>query len=105
MLDAYKYLIVQLCKNGFPTGNLFEYSAYVIKNYEKKWKEKKSKMTKEKVEKYWQEKKEEIKNFKKTNNTIEDENKIKAFNRSLEEREINKIYNIVYFFFFVVAFF
>ena len=35
MLDAYKYLIVQLCKNGFPTGNLFEYSAYVIKNYEK----------------------------------------------------------------------
>ena len=40
MLDAYKYLIIQLCKNGFPTGNLFEYSAYVIKNYEKKWKEK-----------------------------------------------------------------
>jgi len=48
-------------------------------------------MKKEKVEKYWQEKKEEIKNFKKTNNTIEDENKIKALNRSLEEREINKI--------------
>ena len=24
MLDAYKYLIIQLCKNGFPTGNLFE---------------------------------------------------------------------------------
>ena len=43
MLDAYKYLIVQLCKNGLPTGNLFEYSAYVIKNYEKKWKEKKVK--------------------------------------------------------------
>ena len=40
MLDAYKYLIVQLCKNGFPTGNLFEYSAYIIRNYEKKWKEK-----------------------------------------------------------------
>ena len=28
MLDAYKYLIIQLCKNGLPTGNLFEYSAY-----------------------------------------------------------------------------
>ena len=25
MLDAYKYLIIQLCKNGFPTTNLFEY--------------------------------------------------------------------------------
>ena len=23
MLDAYKYLIIQLCKNGFPTTNLF----------------------------------------------------------------------------------
>ena len=48
-------------------------------------------MTKEKVEKYWQEKKEEIKNPKKTDNTIEYENKLKALNRSLEEREINKI--------------
>ena len=89
---AYKYLIIQLCKNGFPTTNLFEYSAFVIKNYEKKWKEKKSKMTKEKVEKHWQEKKEELKNMeKKNNNSIEDQNKMKALNRSLEEREINKI--------------
>ena len=38
MLDAYKYLVIQLCKNGLPTGNLFEYSSYIIKNYEKKWK-------------------------------------------------------------------
>ena len=92
MLDAYKYLIIQLCKNGFPTGNLFEYSAYVIKNYEKKWKEKKSKMTKEKVEKYWEEKKEEVKNIQKNNNASkEEEIKLKALNRSLEEREINKI--------------
>ena len=101
MLDAYKYLIVQLCKNGFPTGNLFEYSAYVIKNYEKKWKEKKSKMTKEKVEKYWQEKKEQIESFEKNQKKgndkrnikeiMQEENKIKALNRSFEEREINKI--------------
>ena len=48
MLDAYKYLIAQLCKNGLPTGNLFDYSAYVIQSYEKKWKEKKSKEAKEK---------------------------------------------------------
>ena len=82
MLDAYKYVLSQLCKQGLPNGNVFEYASIVVKNYEKKWKEKKSKMTKEKVEKYWQEKKEEIKNFKKTNNTIEDENKIKALNRS-----------------------
>ena len=91
MLDAYKYLIIQLCKNGFPTTNLFEYSAFVIKNYEKKWKEKKSKMTKEKVEKHWQEKKEELKNMeKKNNNSIEDQNKMKALNRSLIRRNKNR---------------
>ena len=56
MLDCYKYLITQLCKNGLPEGNLFEYSAYIVKNYEKKWKEKKSQKTKEKIEKYWEEK-------------------------------------------------
>ena len=60
MLDAYKYLIIQLCKNGLPTGNLFEYSAYVIKNYEKKWKEKKYKIEQEKFDNYWKEKKEQI---------------------------------------------
>jgi hypothetical protein len=41
MLDAYKYLVIQLCKNGLPTGNLFEYSAIVIRNYEKKMERKK----------------------------------------------------------------
>ena len=40
ILDAYKYLIINLCKNGLPKGNLFEYSAYIRKKYEKKWKEK-----------------------------------------------------------------
>ena len=60
MLDAYKYLVIQLCKNGLPTGNLFEYSAFVIRNYEKKWKEKKSKMTKEKIDKYYEEKQKEM---------------------------------------------
>ena len=34
----------------------------------KKWKEKKSQMTKDKVEQYWQEKKIEIDNFEKSNN-------------------------------------
>ena len=102
MLDAYKYLVIQLCKNGLPTGNLFEYSAYVIRNYEKKWKEKKSKMNKEKLEQYWKEKKEQIQKFeiqqkksadKKvvTKKNKEEESKIKALNRSLEQREINKL--------------
>ena len=86
MLDAYKYLIEQLCKNGLPEGNLFEYASYVIQNYEKKWKIKKSLMNKEKVENYWKEKKEEIKNNKNMSNEI-----IKAINRSLEERKMNKI--------------
>ena len=86
MLDAYKYLIEQLCKNGLPDGNLFEYASYIIQNYEKKWKMKKSLMNKEKVENYWNAKKEEIKNNKNMSNEM-----IKAINRSLEEREMNKI--------------
>ena len=86
ILDAYKYLIEQLCKNGLPEGNLFEYASYVIQNYEKKWKIKKILMNKEKVENYWKEKKEEIKNNKNMSNEM-----IKAINRSLEEREMNKI--------------
>ena len=99
MLDAYKYLIVQLCKNGFPTGNLFEYSAFVIKNYEKKWKEKKSKMDKENIEKRWQAKKEEIESLEKkkgndkknVKDLMKEENRIKALKRSFEQREINKL--------------
>ena len=96
MLDAYKYLVVQLCKNGLPTGNLFEYSAYVIRNYEKKWKEKKSEKNKEKIEEYWKEKKKQAENWEKqrTLNSKSpkiEEVKINALNRSLEEREINKI--------------
>lgn len=87
MLDAYKHLIIQLCKNGLPNGNLFEYAAYVIKNYEKKWKEKKSQMMKEKVDKYWEEKKKRVleENLKAPNPMM-----MKILNRSLEEREMNK---------------
>ena len=104
MLDAYKYLIVQLCKNGLPTGNLFEYSAFVIKNYEKKWKEKKNKMNKDKMEHYWNEKKQEYEKFQKDRErqsggkqksikkiTKEDEDKMEMLNRSLQQREINKL--------------
>ena len=47
MLDAYKYVLAQLCRHGLPNGNIFEYASYVVKNFEKKWKDKKSKMIKE----------------------------------------------------------
>ena len=54
-----------ICKNGLPKGDLFEYAAYTITNYEKKWKQIKSKETKEKINKYCEEKdkeKEELAN-------------------------------------------
>ena len=87
MFDAYKYLLEQLCKNGLPPGNIFEYAAYIIENYEKKWKEKKYKLTQEKVEKYWKDKKEQIEK----DQNLKNSEIIKTINRSLEEREINKI--------------
>ena len=87
MFDAYKYLLEQLCKNGLPPGNIFEYAAYLIENYEKKWKEKKYKLTQEKVEKYWKDKKEQIEK----DQNLKNSEIIKTINRSLEEREINKI--------------
>jgi hypothetical protein len=35
---------------------MFEYAAYIIQNYEKKWKQMKSKEVKEKIHKYKEEK-------------------------------------------------
>ena len=81
MLDAYKYVLSQLCKHGLPNGNVFDYASYVVKNYEKKWKEKKYKMLKEKIEQYYEEKQKEI------NNILESDGEIKKVNKSLEHRE------------------
>ena len=81
MIDAYKHVLAQLCRHGLPSGNIFEYASYVVKSYEKKWKEKKSKMMKEKIDKYFEEK------LKELNNTIETEGEIKQVNKSLEHRE------------------
>ena len=81
MLDAYKYVLYQLCRIGLPTGNVFDYSSYFIKKYEKKWKEKKSKMLKDKIDKYYEEKQKEI------NNNLDKEGEIKKVNKSLEHRE------------------
>ena len=57
MIDAYKYLISYLCKNGLPPGNLYEYCSELIKNYEKEWKKKKYKIINEKIQKYFDDKK------------------------------------------------
>ena len=79
MLDAYKYVLSQLCKQGLPNGNIFEYASIIVKNYEKKWKEKKSKMIKEKIDKYYEEKQKELEN--------ENKDEVKIINKSLEHRE------------------
>jgi len=81
MLDAYRHVLAQLCKNGLPSGNIFEYASYVVKNYEKKWKAKKSKMMKDKIDKYYEEKQKEI------NKSLENDEEIKIVNKSLEHRE------------------
>ncbi len=89
MLDAYKYVLAQLCKNGLPKGNIFEYASYVVKNYEKKWKTKKSQMMKDKIDKYYEEKQKEI------NKTLEADKEIKIVNKSLEHRnELKFIQNL-----------
>jgi hypothetical protein len=81
MLDAYKYVLSQLCRYGLPSGNIFDFASYHVKNFEKKWKEKKSKMLKEKIDKYYEEKQKEI------NNSLDTEGEIKKVNKSLEHRE------------------
>ena len=81
MLDAYKHVLAQLCKNGLPNGNIFEYASYVVKAYEKKWKEKKSQMMKDKIDKYYEEKQKEI------NKSLEVDGETKIVNKSLEHRD------------------
>ena len=60
MIDAYKHLITFFCKNGLPSGNLYEHASVIIKNYEKEWKKKKSKMINDKIKKHFEEKKKKI---------------------------------------------
>ena len=49
-----------ICKNGLPEGDIYEYAAYTIANYEKKWKKIKSEEIKEKINKYKEEKEKEL---------------------------------------------
>jgi ribosomal protein S8 len=43
IMDAYQYLLTQLCQYGLPTGDLYEFSALTVLRYEKKMKQKKKK--------------------------------------------------------------
>ena len=56
MLDGYKFVLENICKDGLPQGNVFEYAAFLFSSYEKKWKQIKSKEVKEKIMKYKEEK-------------------------------------------------
>ena len=91
MMDAYEYLISQLCKNGLPTGNLFEYASFVIKSYEKIWKDRKSKELKNKVEQYWIDKEKQALNSALRNKSLEHRksyNFIKSLDRSRSSLKI-----------------
>ena len=87
MIDAYKYLITHLCKNGMPPGDLYEYSSIIIKNYEKEWKKKKYKMMNEKIQKYFEDKKKSLLN---QNNIKNDKNNMNLYFQVLEKREDNQ---------------
>jgi len=56
MLDAYQYVLMNICKNGLPVGDVFEYSAALMLNYEKKWKKMQADKVREKIMRYKEDK-------------------------------------------------
>ena len=40
ILEAYEYVLKSICKAGLPSGNIYEYAAQQVLNYEKKFKRK-----------------------------------------------------------------
>ena len=80
MIEAYKQLIKNLCQNGMPKGNVYNYCSEFIKNFERVWQKMKYKKLSKKIEQHFKDKKElYIKNN-------ENNNKNKYF-RVLEQRE------------------
>ena len=87
ILDAYKYLIDKLHRDGLPPGSLYEYSSKIIKEYENKWKKKKIKIKIDNIEKYFEDiKKNYIKSINDENNKS---NNISIY-KVLKERENNQ---------------
>ena len=58
MIEAYKYLIKNLCKNGMPEGNVYDYCSEFIKHFERVWHKIKFKILNKKIEEHFKEKKE-----------------------------------------------
>lgn len=90
IIEAYKNLINNLRQNGIPQGNIYEYSAKMIRDYEKEWKKKKFIKQNEKIEKYFEEKKQNyLKNLSQDN-----KDKVKNNNnliyKVLKDREENQ---------------
>jgi len=90
IIEAYKNLINNLRQNGIPPGNIYEYSAKMIRDYEKEWKKKKFIKQNEKIEKYFEEKKQNyLKNLSQDN-----KDKVKNNNnliyKVLKDREENQ---------------
>jgi hypothetical protein len=60
MIEAYKYLIKNLCKNGMPEGNVYDYCSDFIKNFERVWQKIKFRMKIKEVEEHFKKKKERL---------------------------------------------
>ena len=60
MIEAYKYLIKNLCKNGMPEGNVYDYCSDFIKNFERVWQKIKFKMQSKQIEEHFRETKEKL---------------------------------------------
>ena len=80
MIEAYKYLIKNLCKNGMPEGNVYDYCSDFIRNFEKVWQKMKFKILNKKIEKHFKEKRELL--IKNNENPFDN-----IFFRVLEKRE------------------
>ena len=80
MIEAYKYLIKNLCKNGMPEGNVYDYCSDFIKNFERVWQKIKFKMLNKQIEEHFRETKEKL--IKKNEN-----NSNNKFYKALVQRE------------------
>ena len=80
MIEAYKYLIKNICKNGMPEGNVYDYCSDFIRNFEKVWQKMKFKILNKKIEKHFKEKRELL--IKNNENPFDN-----IFFRVLEKRE------------------
>jgi hypothetical protein len=79
IIEAYKHLIKNLCKNGMPEGNVYDYCSEYVKNFERIWQKIKFRMLNKKIEEHFKEKKKEL--IEKNENNINNK-----FFRILEQR-------------------